>query len=593
MDLKEGVYTLPVLYALERGAGRRRAPRALLEAGAPEGERLARALELVRADEALGPARQAVTEHVRRAVRAAETLLPASARDALSPSGDVPRRAVRRPAPCSRASPGLPALDPGGRARPGPFVACDGGAGPRAASEQDAGGWRAVDGLCGALTERPGPRGRRAGLPRPLPRRLHEIAAAAPAGRPAGAAAVLLEAKNLVEADFRDAPAPEELEAAPPDPDRGHRGRPASPRRDVARVRLIGRRCRMIGAVNRSRLLPALLAAACSPGVRRRRRQPEPTPPAELAAVVASYDLAADRPARVMVGLLVAPTAGLISYGTVALRSSRTWVAGRPPGPGPRSRVPGPRPRSCRSRATAARRRPPRARSSPPPRRPGASTPPQDVDFGRAGGIWQVDVDAPRSRASARSRPRRPFAVHEDRSVPAPGTEAAPGPRITCRARRGSTWSPSTRGGPGGRAPRPPAAPTTIAGGHRGPPARAGDLLHPRVLREPVLRPGHRRRRPASPSAHQGDAAFIHVEVWKDFQGQVLNRAAADWVGDPTQGEELTRALAVPHRRATGRILAALGQPVRSLEVVEALRLTPRASASPPDGPDSARYAPR
>lgn len=30
---------------------------------------------------------------------------------------------------------------------------------------------------------------------------------------------------------------------------------------------------------------------------------------------------------------------------------------------------------------------------------------------------------------------------------------------------------------------------------------------------------------------------FIHIEVWRDFQGQVVNRAAADWV---YRGQDLT-----------------------------------------------------
>lgn len=29
---------------------------------------------------------------------------------------------------------------------------------------------------------------------------------------------------------------------------------------------------------------------------------------------------------------------------------------------------------------------------------------------------------------------------------------------------------------------------------------------------------------------HRGEANFIHIEVWRNFQGQVVNRAAADWV---------------------------------------------------------------
>src|SRR5438876_1581850 len=47
VDLREGVYTLPVLHALHHGS-RRDELRAILGDGAPDGERLDRALEIVR-----------------------------------------------------------------------------------------------------------------------------------------------------------------------------------------------------------------------------------------------------------------------------------------------------------------------------------------------------------------------------------------------------------------------------------------------------------------------------------------------------------------------------------------------------------------
>jgi heptaprenyl diphosphate synthase len=81
-DMREGVYTLPVLYALSDGQSGAEL-RGLLAAGPPEGERLARALELVRSDGALGGARDVVTAGVRRAKRLAGGLPPGSPRDAL------------------------------------------------------------------------------------------------------------------------------------------------------------------------------------------------------------------------------------------------------------------------------------------------------------------------------------------------------------------------------------------------------------------------------------------------------------------------------------------------------------------------------
>ncbi len=81
-DMKLGVYTLPVLYALQDGqAGLELA--ALLSDGPPSGDRLARALEIVRADGSLTRAREAVSRSVRRARKLATALAPRPARDAL------------------------------------------------------------------------------------------------------------------------------------------------------------------------------------------------------------------------------------------------------------------------------------------------------------------------------------------------------------------------------------------------------------------------------------------------------------------------------------------------------------------------------
>ncbi len=81
-DMREGVYTLPVLYSLQDGASGRKLG-ALLAEGPPQGERLASALELIRSDGALRKSRDAVTVRVRRCVQLAGGLAPGSSRDAL------------------------------------------------------------------------------------------------------------------------------------------------------------------------------------------------------------------------------------------------------------------------------------------------------------------------------------------------------------------------------------------------------------------------------------------------------------------------------------------------------------------------------
>ncbi len=82
VDLKEGVYTLPVIYAL-RESSRRRELRRLLEPGPPDGERLHGALEIVNSDGILDRAREVVVQEVRRATVEAERLPDGTARDAL------------------------------------------------------------------------------------------------------------------------------------------------------------------------------------------------------------------------------------------------------------------------------------------------------------------------------------------------------------------------------------------------------------------------------------------------------------------------------------------------------------------------------
>ncbi len=82
VDLREGVYTLPVLHALHEGERREELSR-LLRQGPPDGERLDRALEIVRADGSLAHARAAVAREVHRGTELAERLPAGPARTAL------------------------------------------------------------------------------------------------------------------------------------------------------------------------------------------------------------------------------------------------------------------------------------------------------------------------------------------------------------------------------------------------------------------------------------------------------------------------------------------------------------------------------
>lgn len=82
VDMREGVYTLPVLQALSEGV-RSQELAGLLSPGPPEGDRLRLALEIVRSPESLGPARTAVATEVDRAKELASCLPKGPARAAL------------------------------------------------------------------------------------------------------------------------------------------------------------------------------------------------------------------------------------------------------------------------------------------------------------------------------------------------------------------------------------------------------------------------------------------------------------------------------------------------------------------------------
>ncbi len=82
VDLREGVYTLPVLRAL-KGGDRHAELAALLAAGPPAGDRLDRALEIARSPDSLAHARAAVASEVDRATDLAGRLPSGAARTAL------------------------------------------------------------------------------------------------------------------------------------------------------------------------------------------------------------------------------------------------------------------------------------------------------------------------------------------------------------------------------------------------------------------------------------------------------------------------------------------------------------------------------
>jgi heptaprenyl diphosphate synthase len=81
-DMREGVYTVPVLHALQH-SDHRDELRRILATGAPDGQQLDRALDIVRTAGSIEHAQAQVTEEVRRAVGLATELPDGPARHAL------------------------------------------------------------------------------------------------------------------------------------------------------------------------------------------------------------------------------------------------------------------------------------------------------------------------------------------------------------------------------------------------------------------------------------------------------------------------------------------------------------------------------
>ncbi|MBI2238485.1 MAG: hypothetical protein HYU54_08185, partial [Actinobacteria bacterium] len=262
-------------------------------------------------------------------------------------------------------------------------------------------------------------------------------------------------------------------------------------------------------------ILPALLvtlgllAAACSSS----EDAGSTAPGGDLQAVVASVDLYVGTPQRFLVGL---PFAGgrLLSYGTVRFRFSYTGPAESPvsPEPGPdvtATYVPTPG-------------TPEGAGSGPTPTQPSEARglyQAASVTFDRAG-IWEVEVTAdvegtgPQSASAA-------FQVAEEPSLPAPGQPALPTDNLTIRSKEAPEAAVDSRAAIGERVIPDPEL-------HRWTIARAIAEHRPALV--VFATPVYCVSRFCGPvtdlvakmaKEHAGRAVFIHVEIWRDFAGQV------------------------------------------------------------------------
>jgi len=312
-----------------------------------------------------------------------------------------------------------------------------------------------------------------------------------------------------------------------------------------------------------SLLAPALALLAASCGSNGPSGAGEPTGSAGgMVAVVASADLYANAPQRVAVGLPFAD-GRLVSFGSVAFRFSYTGTAEQSiaPQPGPEATaayVPTPGTPDGRGSVPIATQ-PSEARGVYEAR---------GVTFD-AGGIWQVEVTADVQGVGTQTA-RASFSVAAVPSLPAPGQPALKTENLTIRSKDAPLGAIDSRADLHGKIPDPELHRWTIA--------RAIEEHRPALVI--FATPVYCLSRFCGPVTDLVDelakryddrAVFIHVEIWRDFQDQVINRAAADWL---LRNDDLTEPW-LYLIGADGTILDRWGSLFAEDEVAEALRQLP------------------
>ncbi len=285
--------------------------------------------------------------------------------------------------------------------------------------------------------------------------------------------------------------------------------------RSIARIRL-----RAVAAL----LAAAFVVAACSGD-----DGPEPVATGspgdalEIYAEVASTDLVAGEEERVLVGLLQRPDNFFLSYGEVEMSFSylgteRDPVEPTPLGTATARFVPAPGGASTDGGSGAPELVPPSE---------ARGVYQADAVFADPG-FWQVDVSA----TTADDRPvtgTASFAVVSKPAIPYPGDEALHTRNHVLGEKRVPEEALDSRAATEGSIPDPALHRWTIAGAiDAGVPALvsfATPVYCESQFCGPVVEEieGLERR-------YRDRAAFVHVEIWRDFQDSVLNQAAADWL---------------------------------------------------------------
>jgi len=243
-----------------------------------------------------------------------------------------------------------------------------------------------------------------------------------------------------------------------------------------------------------------------------------------VVAIVASVDLYASAPQRVSVGLVTNDNE-LVSYGTVDFAFSYVGTAEQPQQPeaGPTATA-----TFIPVFGTTGSGDAPRITLPSQGRGVYEAT---DVTFDRAG-FWQVSVTADVKDAGTQEA-LATFEVGERPELPAPGDPAIQTENLTLDSKDVPQAAIDSRAATEGRVPDPELHGWTIAHAIRaGRPALV-------VFSTPV----YCQSRFCGPvtnmvqdlaGRYPDRAVYVHVEIWKDFENQVLNQAAVDWLQMPS-----------------------------------------------------------
>lgn len=264
-----------------------------------------------------------------------------------------------------------------------------------------------------------------------------------------------------------------------------------------------------------------VLLASCSP---QSDSQAQPSPEANggLNVQVASYDLAVGTQ-RFMVGLIT-PEQELVGWGDVDLRfaylgTREEQVSGEVVAEATGTYLP--IPNSTGEPAGDAQQGPRIV-----PGAEGSGVYSAEVDFDRAG-FWGVEVTA--GLEGEPSVGTATFEVFEDHRYPAVGDEAPRSENLTVDSTDAPAEAVDSRAGQEGGIPDEQLHTTTVASSIA---SSTPTLL---IVSTPV----YCRSRFCGPitdmvadlaEEYSDVANFVHIEVWRDFDGAVVNEAAAEWV---------------------------------------------------------------